>query len=211
MLLERLRFAPRQWETSNQDEGALLRGVSLAEAEGWLKERPLGLSPVEKIFIEHSRFVRGRQRQRLLLGLTSSLVIVLGLAGVAGIGWRQAVISKNNIQIRTISASSESLLNSNKELEALIESLKAAKLLKQTFWVESDTKLGVITALQQTVYGVSEHNRLESHSDIINSVSFSPDGKIIASVSKDNTIKLWSRNGNLLKTIKENSNALKIS
>ncbi|MGW8249010.1 MAG: nSTAND1 domain-containing NTPase, partial [Anaerolineales bacterium] len=36
---ERLRAALRQWKSSGGDEGALLRGALLAEAEGWLADR----------------------------------------------------------------------------------------------------------------------------------------------------------------------------
>ncbi len=36
---ERLRAAQRGWKASGQDEGALLRGATLGEAQGWLEER----------------------------------------------------------------------------------------------------------------------------------------------------------------------------
>ncbi|MBU7583189.1 MAG: hypothetical protein KAF91_09835 [Nostoc sp. TH1S01] len=43
---------------------------------------------------------------------------------------------------------------------------------------------------------------LLGHEDIVNSVSFSPDGQIIASGSQDMTVRLWSREGKLLHTLK---------
>jgi WD40 repeat protein len=44
-------------------------------------------------------------------------------------------------------------------------------------------------------------NTLEGHSHSVKAISFSFDGKIIASASYDNTIKLWSSNGELINTL----------
>jgi WD40 repeat protein len=47
---------------------------------------------------------------------------------------------------------------------------------------------------------------LEGHSEKVNSVSFSPDGKTIASVAEDNTIKIWNtRDGKERKNIEGSS------
>jgi tetratricopeptide (TPR) repeat protein/DNA-binding beta-propeller fold protein YncE len=50
---------------------------------------------------------------------------------------------------------------------------------------------------------------LKGHADNVRSVSFSPDGKHLASGSSDKTIKLWSiTDGNLIKTLEGHSNGV---
>src|SRR5205823_805797 len=51
---ERLRSVCVQWEASNRDEGALLRGALLAEATAWKTRKGEDLSPTETTFIEAS-------------------------------------------------------------------------------------------------------------------------------------------------------------
>jgi hypothetical protein len=101
---ERLRSARRQWQAAQQDEGALLRGIPLSEAEGWLTERSQFLSHSEQQFIQDSitvrerinaekeanRVARERLRQRIVWSAISGLIFALALAILAGIQWRQA-------------------------------------------------------------------------------------------------------------------------
>ncbi|MDZ7961444.1 MAG: CHAT domain-containing protein [Aulosira sp. DedQUE10] len=200
-----LIVALQQWVESGKDEGALLRGATLAVAEDWLQQRGGEVSKAQRRFIEkgvelreRERLERLQRRQRTILVLVVFLVIALILAGVAGLGWWSAQLK----QIDVISKSSESLLIGNQKLEALLESLKAQKKLQTTFLVNQDIQTKVTIAMLQAVYGVEEFNRVEGHSDGIISVSFSPDGKIIASASLDKTIKLWNTNGSLIRTFK---------
>jgi hypothetical protein len=86
-------MALQQWEDSRRDEGALLHGALLAEAEGWLAGRTQDLSQAEHTFLQASLALRQRQqtaherqRQRLILGLSAGLAVaaigllMLGLA-----------------------------------------------------------------------------------------------------------------------------------
>lgn len=110
--------------------------------------------------------------------------------------------SENNLKIGAITAASEALFASNKEFDALIESLRAWRKLKGGHGIQPDTRMRVVTALQQAVYGVTEVNRLEGHKDIVWDVNFSPDGKLLASGSRDKSIKIWRTDGSLLQSLK---------
>ena len=133
-------------------------------------------------------------KRQLKLAMTGGamMAVLAVLAGVFGVA---AKIGETNAELKQISANSESLFASDKELEALVEGLKAGKKLKHGWRVEPNTKNQVVTRLQEVVYSVKERNRLEGHTDTITDISFSPDGKFIASSSKDKTVKLWNRDG----------------
>ncbi|QGZ89939.1 nSTAND1 domain-containing NTPase [Microcystis aeruginosa] len=75
-----------------------------------------------------------------------------------------------------------------KDLEAFVEAIKAGKILQKHN--ASNTK--VIDALQKILVEGREYNRLKGHDGSVYSVSFSSDGKTLATGSGDNTIKLWN-------------------
>lgn len=58
---QRLRAGLHQWQTSEYDEGALLRGAPLAEAENWLNQRRIDLNEAEREFIQAGLALRERQ------------------------------------------------------------------------------------------------------------------------------------------------------
>ncbi|MEG4446326.1 hypothetical protein QUB47_31080 [Microcoleus sp. AT9_B5] len=133
-----------------------------------------------------------KRQLKLAMAGGAIMAVFAVLAGVFGI---EAKIGQTNADLKQISATSESLFASDKDLEALVEGLKAGKKLKHGWRVEPNTKNQVVARLQEVVYSVKERNRLEGHTDTITDISFSPDGKFIASSSKDKTVKLWNRDG----------------
>ncbi|MEO0457739.1 MAG: WD40 repeat domain-containing protein [Cyanobacteria bacterium P01_A01_bin.114] len=97
---DRLRGSMQQWAGSRQDEGALLRGIPLAEAEEILKTRRQELSAAEQSFIQQSLALRDRQGKKekrrltilrsLLVGISTAFVLV----AVAGLlAFRQSRIA----------------------------------------------------------------------------------------------------------------------
>jgi WD40 repeat protein len=144
--------------------------------------------------------LRKNLREARLLG--AALFTLTLIAGTLGL---RAAISETYAQLNATLASSEALVASNRQFDALLKSLRAGRELKRSWGATPETRMRVITALQQTVYGVREYNRLEEHEDWVSSVSFSPDGQFLASASKDGTIKLWKPDGTLLKSIPAHS------
>ncbi|WP_424100597.1 hypothetical protein [Moorena producens] len=144
-----------------------------------------------------NRILRQRLREARWAGMALfSLMVITGILGV------RYAISKTNNHLSDLSYSSKALVDANRTLDALILSLEAAQQLQKSLGVSADTQTRVVTALQQAVYGVRERNRLKGHRDWVSSVSFSPDGQLMASGSRDKTIKLWRKDGTLLKTLR---------
>jgi hypothetical protein len=128
------------------------------------------------------------------------------IVGLAGLTWqaesqrREADNQRKQAeklqlgQIDTLSRYSEELFNQDKAFDVLLAGLQAGIPLKRVDEanVDNSTPVQVANALRQAVYGVRERNRLEGHDSQVNSVSFSPDGKTLASGSLDKTIKLWN-------------------
>ena len=204
---EQLRVAIITWNRSNFDEGALLRGKPLRDAEDWQSKRSIQLGEQERSFIGLSVELREREnnnqkrrRRFAIFALSLALVIALSLAGLA---WWQSQKSLKS-EIQALSSSSEALLTSNQQLEGLTAAVKAArewKKLNKFSWVKADTQITVVNALQNVLYKIKENNRLSGDNKVVTTVSFSPNGKIIVTGDGEGKVKLWQQNGELLKTI----------
>ena len=119
-------------------------------------------------------------------------------------------------EIQATSSLASSRLLSDNQLGALVASVKAGRQLKQVkkapikapFGIPFETKISTLAQMQQVLYTVQERNRLEGHTSWVNSVSFSPDGEMIASASDDGTVRLWNRAGNLLQTLVDHDSSV---
>ena len=76
---------------------------------------------------------------------------------------------------------------------------KTVYTLASASW-DNSVKLWRISKEKDGILAVVE-NELIGHDDSLRGVSFSPDGKLIATAGSDRSIKLWKSNGELLKTL----------
>ncbi|MGD1808378.1 WD40 repeat domain-containing protein [Dapis sp. BLCC M126] len=84
----------------------------------------------------------------------------------------------------------------NTELDRLVSAIDAGKKLKWlSLGATPGTKLQVLSELSTAIQEVKEFNRFEEHEDDVTHVSFSNDEKMIATGSKDDTVKVWSVDG----------------
>ncbi len=207
--------ATQNWLQSHEQADFLLQGVRLAEAEDiyikYTDELSLDVQRyIEACLVERKRRQfqekkRLRQAQRAVVGLSILGIAACSFGGLAYWQGREAKLR----EIEALNSSSKANLLSNQQLEALIVAVKAGKQLQNTLAVPADIREKTINTIQQAFSNTQEINRLEGHNAIANSVSFSPDGKILASASDDNTVKVWRSDGSLLWNLQGHTNPVK--
>ena len=204
------------WLQKDKQDDFLLKGVRLAEAEEIYIKYTDELSAPAKEYVANcidARLAEQREaKQRLRRAqLTAAALGILGLAAtVFGVeAYRQKAVTQIGA-IAMFNSLAEARLLSNQQLDSLTTSIKAGKQLKEInglaraligkeYWREVEMKTAA--TLQQSIYGTQELNRLEGHSQKINVISISDDGEIYATASDDGFVKLWQKDGTLLKTL----------
>jgi WD40 repeat protein/DNA-binding SARP family transcriptional activator len=203
---ERLRATLRGWEASDQDEGALLRGVPLAKAESWREERGAELSAAESSFIQTGVELRDRRqserelrRRRVMLALVGGLVFALVLLLLAGQQWRRAegqVDARSTAQAETLRQAGIGLAaHALAELEAAAPELAVLLALEALErYPYSDQAESV---LAQAVEEFKPYTLLPSSAAEWYDAAWSPDGKLVAAVggyyvAVRDTLVLWN-------------------
>jgi WD40 repeat protein/energy-coupling factor transporter ATP-binding protein EcfA2 len=216
----------QEWKQRHQkSEDALLTGARLTDIADWMQKTQPRLSTEEQEYIQRSLARRDRQlkaeiqrielqleQERKLRELSASRqkeaeqktrIAITSLCGLTLLAtstlgyWIQAEQHKNRA-IQALISEPIQLFKINNQLEAMIASVKALEELRK---VGGGTEHAVNKLKTSVIDKSRESNRLQDHQGAVLGVSFSPDGKTIASASGDQTIKLWSLGGEVKETL----------
>jgi WD40 repeat protein len=197
-------------ESSKQKRSYLLWGQALADMENWAKGKRLSLEDEE--FLEESRKQDKYESERKLKVLEEAnrilnkakasswkIMTMLFLATVGTSWYLYQELNQIDLLQKVTHAHNDFL--EGKELDALDQIVKAGqrfKAINQPFQ-NGTVRAEMLAPFWKIVYEIKEDNRLLGHTDRVTGVVFSLDGKI-ASVSTDQTLKLWEANGKLIKS-----------
>ena len=190
----------REWRVSSpdvagRDEGRLLRGRRLEEAERWQKERGRDLGEGEREFIsasldlkqrerekeERARADKERTRKRIIRGVVVFSIFSLALAGLAYDKMLEANDRKEEALARSLASQSEQIRDIagsfTESVQLAVESLKHRETLEG------------FAALRKGLAWLPHPVFILKHNHQVRSIAFSPDGRILATGCDEGTTK----------------------
>ena len=194
ILQRRLTPAAMEWKTQHKPKFLWNSHPQLNLLKQVLNSDDNWLNLVEAEFVRRSVAKKAKNRVvRVLVALGTStfaagFVIFWGISMLA-----QASGARESAQVN---------LEENQQLDALIDSLQAAKTLKhpllQLFKPNPKLQKEVRGTLQEVAFQAKERNRQKGPKGKIRS-ALSPDGKVLVRIGGDRSIRLWNLQGKLLK------------
>ena len=221
-----LTEAAHEWEVLEREISVLYRGSRLAQASEWAAINPLALNAQENAFLEASntqfhleeqeheaqlqreldaaqklietRSAHAKQLSRRAAFLAGAFVLTIILAGFALFFEIQAKQNEITAISRELAAGAISSLDQDPERSTLL----ALQAESTAHTIEAEN------ALHRSILASRVMLTLHDDSEIW-TVTYSPDGKRIATASQDKTAKVWdAKTGKLLMTLKGHTDSV---
>jgi WD40 repeat protein len=182
-LLTEEQFANQRLQSSLEEEQSANDRLQLAKHQTELK-------------IEEGKRIASKATR--LAAIMGTIAIVGGITTITSfIATRQQAQKVALANVELTSAKANELYVKGEIFQSLLEALRARKQLLKIPPSQRNndaTQMEIIGILNQSLSSVREFNNL-AHGAWVNSISFGPDGKIIASAGKDGLVKLWNIDG----------------
>ena len=188
----RVAEAARAWQDAGRESAALWRGSQLAAARGWASDEDDPASPgtLAGEFIaasiaaeqEHQRAERRRTRRlrRLVASLVVLVVAVGTLAGFAFQQRQEATTARDDANSREMAVEAGQVRGQDAPLAAQ---------LSVAAYDTAGTPQATASLLESS--GSPAAARLLDSAGVVQSVSLSPDRRLLAAAAADGTLRLW--------------------
>ena len=188
----RIIEAARNWQEAGREAAALWRGSQLAIAGEWIagEARRASLGALAREFVsasvaaEQARELgvrrRTRRLQRLVAALAVLVVVVFGLAGYAFQQREEASAARDSADSREVAVEASQVRSQDPPL--------AAQLGVVSYEI-AHTPQGTASLLAAA--GSPSAARILDSSGVVESVSLSPDRKLLAVAAADGSLRLW--------------------